>query len=80
MKFPNFVVNAILFGCVAVLQYVLNHFGELHIPAIYAPLAMLAVSTVIKMLQEWMPTPEAAARGGIEGEPTPVYWQRVIYK
>jgi len=77
-KFPSVVVSAVLAGIVALLTYLLNHVGSFGIPDLYVPLAMLAISTVIKMIQEQMPDEPAQARGFIGEEPS--YWARVMYK
>jgi hypothetical protein len=78
IKFPSVVVSAILVGIVALLNYLLNHVGNFGIPDLYAPLVALAISTVIKMVQEQMPDEPAAVRGFIGDEPS--YWARVLYK
>jgi hypothetical protein len=72
------VVSAILVGIVAILNYLLNHVGNFGIPDLYAPLVALAISTLIKMVQEQMPDEPAQARGFIGEEPS--YWARVLYK
>jgi len=77
MKFPSVLVSAILFGVVAVLNYLLNHVGSFGIPDLYAPLVGLAISTVIRMVQVRMPAEQAASRGLETAQPG--YWSRVFY-
>lgn len=78
MKFPSVLVSAVLVGIVALLNYLLNHVGSFGIPDLYAPLVALAISTIIKLVQEQMPDEPAQARGFIGTEPG--YWARVLYK
>lgn len=80
MKFPNVVISAFLAGLVALLQHLLGHVGEFGLPELYAPIAVVIINTAIKMAQERQsPASQAAARG-MDAEPTPGYWQRVLYK
>jgi len=81
MKAPSFLVSAILVSVVAGLNYLLNHVGSFGIPDLYAPLVALAISTVIRMVQERMPaqTDVAMSPRGIDVQPQPGYWSRVFY-
>ncbi len=75
MKFPNWLITALLMAAVAFLQYLLNHVADLHLSEVYAPLIVAVLSWVIKALQERVAPP--AARG--LGE-TNSFWQRVLFK
>jgi hypothetical protein len=79
MKFPSVVISAVLAGLVALLQHLLGHVGDFHLPELYAPIAVVILNTAIKMVQERQSPPSAAARGMGE-EATPGYWKRVLYK
>ncbi len=75
MKFPNWLITALLMAAVAFLQYILNHVADLHLSEVYAPLIVAVLSWGVKALQERAEPP--ATRG--LGE-TSSYWQRVILK
>lgn len=77
MKFPSVLVSALIVGVVALLNYLLNHVGSFGIPDLYAPLAAMVITTLIKMAQEYMPPEQAASRGLYVG---PSYWARVLWK
>lgn len=78
MKFPSFLVSALVVGIVAVLNYLLAHVGAFHAPDLYAPLIALAISTVIKLVQEWQPQEEVTARSVVSEQAS--YVARVLYK
>ena len=75
MKFPNWLITALLMAAVAFLQYILNHVADLHLSEVYAPLIVAVLSWGIKALQERAAPP--ATRG--LGE-TSSFWQRVLFK
>lgn len=75
MKFPNWLITALLMAAVAFLQYILNHVADLHISEVYAPLIVAVLSWGVKALQERAEPP--ATRGLTEADS---YWQRVIFK
>ena len=84
MRFPSIFVSAVIVGVLAVLQHLLLHVGDFHLPELYAPIIVAVLTALVKMVQEWQ-TPEptltgqtAAARG--EGEAQASYLARVLYK
>lgn len=88
---PNVIVAALFFGAMAIMNYLQNHFGELGIPPLYAPIAAAILTAIYKAVAEWqtkvLPTIQASPRG-IDGQPTatlestpePSYAARVLYK
>jgi len=75
MRFPNWLITALLMAAVAFLQYILNHVADLHLSEVYAPLIVAVLSWGIKALQERAEPP--ATRGLSE---TSSFWQRVLFK
>lgn len=75
MKFPNWLITALLMAAVAFLQYILNHVADLHLSEVYAPLIVAVLSWGVKALQERAQPPAARGLGETSG-----YWPRVIFK
>lgn len=80
MKLPSFLASALLAAAIVFFQYILGHIDVLNLNSLYAPIAVVVINTIIKALQEWNPPQPDAATRGMESEPTPSYWKRVLYK
>ncbi len=85
MKFPSVIVAALVLAAVTFLQYVSGHLGAFSLPDAYAPLATLAITTVIKLIQEYGATAngatadDATPRGSVEAQPESLA-ARVLFK
>ncbi len=81
MKFPSLIVAAALIAVVTFLQYLSGHVEAFGLPLLYAPLITLAISTLIKLIQERIPpAPTATARGFDGDQPRDSFVARVLYK
>lgn len=81
MKLPPVITQAILLGIAAIIQYLLDNFGLLNIPPLYAPFVTLGGAAILKMIQELLPKkPEPVAQARAMGAPEKPagYWQRVL--
>lgn len=93
MNLPNVITAALLFGAMALVTYLQQHFGELGIPPYLAPIGIGILASLAKAIAEYQKpkvllVPDAAMtpRGsdaelsGVVALPQESYWKRVLYK